>query len=79
MNYLRFDGWVAPDPRDEDLHQAMHAARYSLSSLTQAEAYRILAAAEAYIHFAAHPAPTADIVKQLRELRTRVRAPKVSP
>jgi hypothetical protein len=69
-----FEDWTAPDPDDEKLHEAMHTARYALSRLTQAEAYRILGAAEAYCHFAGHPAPTKNIVEQLRKLRRRVRS-----
>lgn len=70
--YFRFEDWIAPDPDDDKLGAALHTARYALASLTQADAYRILAAAEAYIHFAGHPASTKSIVAQLRKLRARI-------
>ena len=68
-----FGGWMAPDPRDPALGESMHTARYALASLTQQDAYRILSAAEAYCHFADHPAPTRWILEKLRVLRRAVR------
>lgn len=71
--WFRFEDWAAPDPHDEKLGEAMHAARYDIARLTQDQAYRILAAAEAYQHYAGHPAATASILRQLRRLRRAVR------
>lgn len=45
----------------------------SLADLTQADAWRLLAAAEAYVHLAGRPAPTAEIIEQLRQVRAAVR------
>ncbi len=73
MSQLRFDGWSSPDPEDPALSEALHRARYSLSRLTQSDAYLILAAAEAYLHFSAHPTSTESVAAQLRELRARVK------
>lgn len=61
------------DPEDEKLHEAMHTARYDLKRLTQDQAYRILSAAEAYVHLAAHPAGNKLIIDQLRRVRKAVR------
>lgn len=73
-SWYRFKDWGAPDPDNEKLEEAMHCARYSLPRLTQSEAYTILAAAEAYLHFAGHPAATKNIVEQLRDLRRAVKS-----
>jgi hypothetical protein len=62
-----------PDPCSDNLMRAMHLARYYPEQLTDTDRYKILAAAEAYVHLAAHPAPTYKIIKQLRDLRTAVR------
>lgn len=62
-----------PDPNSEALDESMHRLRYEFHSATQDDAYRVLAAAGAYLHFAAHPSPTCRLVKQLRELRSAVR------
>lgn len=70
---FHFEDWCAPDPHGEKLHEYMHTARYNLAALTQTQAYTILSAAEAYCHFAGHPASTKDILAQLRELRRAVR------
>jgi hypothetical protein len=71
-----FGDWSSPNPHDEDLHEAIHCARYNLENLTQIQMYRILQAAESYCHFAGHPGTTESIVKQLRELRTAVKNDK---
>jgi hypothetical protein len=68
-----FEDWCAPDPDDDDLSDAMHTARYALAHLTQGQAYKILAAAEAYCHFAGHVASNGSILPQLRKLRAAVR------
>lgn len=68
-----FEDWSTPDPHDQALNEAMHTARYNLAALTQTQAYLILAAAEAYQHFAGHPARTEDILHQLRRVRRAVR------
>lgn len=73
MSRIRIEDWSMPDPDDPELDGAMHRARYELSRLTQADAFRILACAEAYLHFAAHPATTESIVLQLRKLRRVLR------
>jgi hypothetical protein len=62
-----FDDYSMPDPLDDDLLLGMYAARYG--TLTKRQTMKLLACAEAYFHFVAHPAPTAMIVKQLREVR----------
>lgn len=72
--WLYFKDWGAPDPHDERLGESLHTLRYNLKGATQTDAYRVLAAAEAYCHFAGHPASTKGILEQLRELRRRVRA-----
>lgn len=72
--WYRFEDWIAPDPDDEKLSQALHTARYNLAGLTQTDAYRILSAAEAYCHFAGHPASDTSILGQLRTLRNRIKA-----
>lgn len=69
-----FGEWMAPDPDDEALHDSMHRARYDMGSLTQQDLYRILRAAEAYCHFAGHPAANTSIIPQLRDLRRAVRS-----
>ena len=74
MGSYRFSDWSAPDPDDGLLDSALHTARYALTSLTQDEAYAILAAAEAYIHFVGHPAANKLIVDQLLAVRAAVRA-----
>jgi hypothetical protein len=74
-----FEDWQAPDPDDERLHDAMHKARYGLEHLTQQEAYRILAAAGAYCHFAGHPASNKSILSQLGKLRAAVRQNRKAP
>lgn len=71
--WFRFKDWGAPDPDSEKLHEAMHAARYSLALLTQTQAYHILEAAEAYCHFAGHPTDTKSVLDQLRLLRRAVK------
>lgn len=68
-----FKDWGAPDPDSKKLHEAMHTARYSLASLTQTQSYHILEAAEAYCHFAGHPADTKSVLDQLRLLRRAVK------
>ena len=68
-----FGDWQAPNPYDPGLTDALHTARYNLKALTRAEAFRILQAAEAYVHFASHPTTTASVIAQLRELRRVVR------
>lgn len=72
--YYHFKDWTVIDPNSDRLHEAMHTARYAKDALSQSDLYDILAAAEAYIHFAAHPATTESIVTQLRQLRRVVRA-----
>lgn len=69
-----FTDWSMADPEDASLEAAMHKARYDLANLTQEEAYRILAAAEAYVHLASHPADNRSILDQLRAVRSAVRA-----
>lgn len=71
--WIRFEDWGAPHPDWSGLAESMHTARYDLARLTQQDAYRILAAAEAYCHFAGHPASDTSIAKQLKELRKAVR------
>lgn len=73
-SWYRAADWGAPDPDNEELGEALHCARYCLTRLTQSQAYTVLAAAEAYLHFAGHPAATKDIVAQLRVLRRAVKA-----
>jgi hypothetical protein len=68
----RFGEWSLPDPHDHALHDALHDARYDLAHLSQGQAYRILAAAEAYVHLAGHPAGTEAMVRQLRAIRQAV-------
>lgn len=70
-----FDDWQMPNPYDLALKDALHTARYNHEALTKAEALRVCQAAEAYIHFASHPATTASIVAQLRKLRRFLRGP----
>lgn len=74
MKRIVIDDWSMPNPFDPDLTSALHTARYHMSILTQSQAFAICAAAEAYLHFASHPADTASIISQLRKLRARVRA-----
>lgn len=69
----RAERYSMPDPNDEALNESLHRLRYNFANATQADAFRVLAAAEAYQHFAAHPAPTRMLIKQLRELRRVVR------
>ena len=68
-----FEDWQAPNPDDKKLHDAMHQARYGLKHLTQDQASRILEAAEAYCHFAGHPASDRLILDQLKLLRAATR------
>lgn len=58
-----------PDPTDESLTEALHQLRYNLTAATQADAYRVLAAAEAFCHLATHPAGSNSMVRKLREIR----------
>lgn len=66
---LVFADWSAPDPYSEELDAALHAARYSPGALTDTQRHLILSAAEAYLHFAGHPAPNRSILRQLADLR----------
>src|SRR5690242_19932603 len=76
---LFFGDWSMSDPDYEPLRESMYTARYALHRLTQADAYRILAAAEAYLHLAAHPAPTHMLIAQLRAVRKVVREETPDP
>lgn len=71
---LVFTDWVAPNPDDAGLAESLRTARHSRANLTKQDAYRICAAAEAYVYFAGHPSDTRGIVAQLRTLRRAVRA-----
>ena len=68
-----FEDWSVADPEDEKLLEAMHTARYNLEALTQDQSFRVLSAAEAFLHFASHPATNKSILNQLRLLRRAVR------
>lgn len=65
---LFFEGWSISDPEHEELHEALHTARYALQQLTQQQAYTVLAAAEAYIHLTTHPAGVSKMVDKLRSI-----------
>ena len=71
--YFRFGDWSALNPTHETLLTALWTARYSLATLTQSQAVTICEAAEAYQHYAAHPAGTESVVAQLRILRRGIR------
>jgi hypothetical protein len=62
-----------PDPLDERRREALWTARYNLKHLDQTQAYFLCEMAEAYMHFATHPAKTESVIKQLRELRRAIR------
>lgn len=62
-----------PDPEHESLSEAMYRMRYAPEHVTASDRHTVLAAAEAYCHLAAHPANTADVVAQLRDVRREVR------
>ena len=68
-----FEDWSVADPEDKKLLEAMHTARYNLEALTKDQSFRVLAAAEAFLHFASHPATNKSILNQLRLLRRAVR------
>lgn len=67
-----FEDWSIPDPDDEALADALHRLAHG-ARLSGPDGWIILAAAEAYLHLAGHPAPTANIVAQLRQVRAAVR------
>lgn len=70
MRRIRLDdGSTWPDPLDQEAAEARHCARYNLATLTQLQAYDILAYAEAYLHLASHPAGTESCIATLRKLR----------
>ena len=73
-SWLNFEGYSLPNPDYPPLEGALHTARYNLTALTQADAYCLLACAEAYLHFAGHPATNKLVTKQLQALRRRVKA-----
>lgn len=76
-----FDGesdetrWSFPDPRSVALDEARHRARYSLSVLTQADAFRLLTVVEAYVHLTTHQVGTENAVAKLRRIRRAVGLP----
>lgn len=71
--WLRFnegpERWSMPDPEDERFGEAAHTARYSLSRLTQTQAYHLCEVFEAYHHLMTHPCGTEYAISQLRAVR----------
>lgn len=76
---LVFEDWAMPDPNNESLIEALHALRWFPEEMTAGQRYLVGAAADAYLHLAAHPAPTKSVVAQLRQLRRAVRAKAGQP
>jgi len=76
---ILFDEWSAPDPFGVKLNESLHKFRYDLKNCDQADAYRVLAAAEAFCHFAGHPAGNNSMCKQLRELRNAIKSVERTP
>jgi len=75
--WLRFsEGYSMPDPTDERFRDAAHTARYSLSRLTQTQAYHLCEVFEAYHHLMTHPCGTESVIKQLRAVRRALREDK---
>ena len=73
-------GALTPEAVDnEALHESMHRARYDLALLTQADAYRILAAAECYCHLTGAAPTTNRACDQLRTIRRAVQAQRRCP
>lgn len=72
----RNESYSMPDP--DALPEAMWRMRYSKSP-TRADILLVLSAAEAYRHFATHPATNATIIRQLRELRAAVKKAPIAP
>jgi len=72
--HLRFKDWTMPNPIHPSMCAALRNARYDKAGLSDSDIWLLLSAAESYIHFAAHPATTESIIRQLRQLRRAVRS-----
>jgi hypothetical protein len=62
-----------PDPEDGDLMGAMWKLRYNPGGVTEADRFRVLAAADAYRHMTTYPLGTEHVIKQLRRVRRALR------
>ena len=62
-----------PDPEDERLSGAMWRLRYNPGGATEADRFRVLAAAEAYRHLTTYVLGTEVVIKQLRRIRRALR------
>jgi hypothetical protein len=69
-----FSDYSMPDPHYAEFHEAMYALYHDQPAATPIQARRVLAAAEAYIHFVGDTGSTESIIKQLREVRRAIRA-----
>jgi len=70
--WLRFDeGWGVPDPSDDFIGDAIWRIVYSAP--TRVDVRHVVSLAQAFIHLAMHPSGVEACVKQLREIRRRIR------
>jgi hypothetical protein len=70
---------VFPDPLCPDLHESMHRMRYDPELIESADMWRVLAAAEAYLHLTTYPLGVEHTVKDLRQIRRVLKADKYQP
>ena len=69
--WLRFDGWGVPDPSDDFIADAIWRIVYGTP--TKVDVRHMVSLAQVFVHLAMHPAGVDVCVKQLRQIRRRLR------
>jgi len=70
--WLRFaEGWGVPDPSDDFIGDAIWRIAYGTP--TKVDVRHMVSLAQVFVHLAMHPSGTEACVKQLREIRRRLR------
>lgn len=66
--------WQISNPISEPLHDAMWRMRYEPERVTQADRFRVLSAAEAYIHLTTYPLGVTHVITKLRAVWRALRS-----
>jgi len=71
LKWLRFDGWGVPDPTDQSIDDAIWRCIYGTP--TKSDLYDVVSLAQVFLHLATHPQGTEACIKQLRQIRNRLK------